>query len=140
MIGIGNPSRGDDALGPLTVERLEGQGLADTEFLTDFQLQVEFALDLHDREQVIIVDAAESGPAPFDFRPVAAAADHSHSSHALSPAALLHAYSRLFGPPPPTQVLAIRAYRFELGEPLSPAAQSNLEAALAHLSAHLRGA
>ena len=38
VIGIGNPSRGDDAIGPLAIERLGALGLPDTELLTDFQL------------------------------------------------------------------------------------------------------
>jgi hypothetical protein len=41
----GNPSRGDDALGPLFAERIEALGLPGVECLTDFQLQVEHALE-----------------------------------------------------------------------------------------------
>lgn len=61
IIGIGNPSRGDDALGPLAIERLEALDLAGVELLTDFQLQVEYALDLAGRRRVIFVDASVSG-------------------------------------------------------------------------------
>jgi hydrogenase maturation protease len=62
VIGIGNPSRGDDALGPLFIERVEIL-LADElargqiELLTDFQLQLEHALDLAGRARVVFVDA-----------------------------------------------------------------------------------
>lgn len=133
IIGIGNPSRGDDALGPLAIERLEGLALPDVELLTDFQLQVEYALDLQGRARVIFVDAAESGPEPYAFDPVTARQDTSYSSHELSPAAVLHAYERLFGPPPEAHCLAIRGYQFDLGTPPSPAAQANLDAAIDHL-------
>ncbi len=137
VIGIGNPSRGDDALGPLMIERLEALGLPDTEWLTDFQLQVEYALDLEGRAEVIFVDAAAQGPAPYAFAPVEAAADASVTSHALSPQALLAACARLAVAPPKAFLLAVRGYGFELGAPLSPGARQNLEAALALLRRHL---
>lgn len=133
IIGIGNPSRGDDALGPLLIERLEGLDLPGVELLTDFQLQVEYALDLQDRKQVIFVDAAVTGSAPFAFSAVSPKADASYSSHELSPSALLFAYQTLYGPPPACRVLAIRGYEFELGEPLSAQAAANLETAQHYL-------
>jgi len=70
VIGNGNPSRGDDAIGPLAIERLEGLSLPEIELLTNFQLQVEYALDLVGREEVIFTDASVSGPGLFSFEPV----------------------------------------------------------------------
>ena len=134
IIGIGNPSRGDDALGPLAIERLEAMALPGVELLTDFQLQVEYALDLQGRERVIFIDASASGPEPFRFLSQTATEDASYSSHALSPGALLHAYQKLYGEPPDAFVLAIRGYGFELGEGLTEQAAANLEAALAALT------
>ena len=139
IIGIGNPSRGDDAVGPLAIEWLAEQALHGVDLLTDFQLQVEHALDLRDRSEVIFIDASLTGPAPFEFFRVDAAADQSISSHALSPAALLHAYRQLFGAPPTANILAIRGYQFDLGKALQPMASTNLEAAMAWLTAHLQG-
>lgn len=134
LIGIGNPSRGDDALGPLLVERLAALAPPGVELLTDYQLQVEYLLDLRGRTEVVIADASLAGPAPFAVRSLQAAPDHAYSSHAISPAALLAAYQTHYGePPPPCRVLAIRGYAFQLGEGLSPAAAANLEAALAWL-------
>jgi hydrogenase maturation protease len=134
IIGIGNPSRGDDALGPLLIERLEALQLPDVELITDFQLQVEFALDLQGRQRVIFVDASLDALPPFTFNPVSAAEDTSYSSHALSPSAVLHAYQKLFGAPPPAFVLAIRGTTFELGEDLSDEAAAHLQAAVAWLT------
>ncbi len=134
LIGIGNPSRGDDALGPLLIERLEALSPPDVELLTDFQLQVEYALDLRGRREVVFVDASLDAPAPFTFVPAVAVEDASYSSHELSPGAVLRAYGMLFGEPPPAYVLALRGEAFELGEGLSEAAAANLEAALAFLS------
>jgi hydrogenase maturation protease len=136
VFAYGNPSRGDDALGPLFVERAAALAsvrarAADIEFLMDFQLQVEHALDLVGRRAVLFVDASATGTEAAILAPARPARDASFSSHALSPAAVLQAYVDVFGDePPPTQVLAIRGYEFELGQDLSPAAASALDAAL----------
>ncbi len=141
IIGIGNPSRGDDALGPLCIMRLERLGLPDTELLTDFQLQVEYALDLTGRAEVIFVDATASGAAPYTFTPVHPQADRSYSSHAVSPAALLAACRNIGVPlPQSAYVLAIRGQDFALGAPLGDAAGQHLEAALDFLARHCRPA
>jgi hydrogenase maturation protease len=138
VIGIGNPSRGDDALGPICIEGLQALDLPDVDLLTDFQLQVEYVLDMHGRREIIFVDAATSGPVPYAFVPITATHDPSYSSHAVSPQALLAAYVSHHGQsPPPCHLLAIRGYGFELGEPLSPQAEINLAAALNFAGAHL---
>jgi hydrogenase maturation protease len=138
VIGIGNPSRGDDAIGPLAVERLQALALPGVELLTDFQLQVEHALDLLGRREVVFIDAAASGAAPFRFESATPAADASATSHALSPAAVLAAFLRITEEPLPAAfVLAVRGYDFELGAPMSAAAARNLDAALQMLVARL---
>ncbi|MEW5769178.1 MAG: hydrogenase maturation protease [Pseudomonadota bacterium] len=138
VIGIGNPSRGDDALGPLCIERLAALNLPGVELLTDFQLQVEYALDLAGRREVVFVDAAESGPEPYDFRVATPCEGLAHTSHALAPEAVLAACARIgVTPPEAAYVLAIRGQAFELGEGLSEAAARNLEAALDLLRAKL---
>jgi hydrogenase maturation protease len=136
--GIGNPSRGDDAIGPFAVERLEALALPGVELLTDFQLQVEYALDLIGRREVVFIDAAASGPEPYLFAPVQPAADTSATTHALPPEAVLNAFQRVSDAPlPAAYVLAVRGYAFELGVPLSAAAERNLAAALEMLAVRL---
>jgi len=130
IFGYGNPSRGDDALGPLLLEHLEALNLPYIELLTDFQLQVEHALDLRNREQVLFIDASISCMAPYAFSRLHARKDTSYTSHVMSPMAVLHIYRELYGNPPPAYLLQVRGERFELGEPLSSEAASNLEASL----------
>lgn len=132
VFGWGNPSRGDDALGPLFVERFEELNLPDVECLTDFQLQVEHALDLAGRRQILFVDASIDVAAPFAVTPIGPLKDASFSTHAMSPQAVLEVYRELTEEePPPAGLLAIRGERFELGEPLSEAAADHLDAAVA---------
>lgn len=129
IFAYGNPSRGDDALGPLLLERLAALNLPHIELLTDFQLQVEHAVDLQGRALVLFIDASVSCPPPYAFTRLAAIKDTSFTSHAMSPAAVLQAYHELYGEPPPAYLLAVRGDNFELGEPLGEAAATNLEAA-----------
>ena len=127
----GNPSRGDDALGPLFAERIEALGMPGVECLTDFQLQVEHALDLRGRERVLFVDASQRLDFPYLVTAIGAGRDNTFTTHAISPGAVLHAYLELGeGEPPPAWQLAIRGCSFELGDPLSPLAADALEAAM----------
>ena len=130
----GNPGQGDDALGPVFAERLEAL-LADAagfEFLTDFLLKVEHALDLQGRAGVIFVGADASLEEPFRFEPLEAGEDASFTTKTLSPQAVLKVYQELNDvEPPPAWLLAIRGESFEPGDPMSAAAESHLTAALA---------
>ena len=139
VFGWGNPSRGDDALGPLFVERLRercaelgAQAAGRVDFLDDYQLQVEHALDLVGRERVLFVDASLGCAAPFEATPVAAAArPHASPRTRCRRRRCCRSTARCSGSePPPCTLLAIRGERFELGEPPSEAALRNLEAAL----------
>jgi len=130
VLAVGNPSRGDDAIGPELAARLEAAGLPGVEVISEFQLQVENALDLVGRERVIFVDAGTGTPAPFELRRVHAVAEFLHTSHALSPEAVLATYRRVTGDEPPEAwLLCVRGESFELGEPLSRTAAANLESA-----------
>lgn len=131
FLGWGNPSRGDDALGPLLCDRLEASvgAFSHFEVQQDFQLQVEDAMDIEGRAVVIFIDASLDGKAPFDFRKVKACEDSSFSTHALSPEAVLSTTCKIFNEAPPAYVLAVRGECFELGEPLSASAKQHLELA-----------
>lgn len=124
VFAIGNPSRGDDAVGPLIAERLIAAGWPGVEVLVDFQLQVEHALDLEGRERVIFVDACVDTDDDVVERPLVADSGFAHTSHALAPSQVLETYRRVTGrEPPPACLLGIRAERFELGEGLSSVAE-----------------
>ena len=127
----GNPGRGDDALGPRFVEIVESWAIADVDCLSDFQLQVEHALDLQHRTRVLFVDASAGEHTPFSIAPVSPARDRSLASHAMSPAALLQVLCDLdCSAPPQAWLLGIRGHHWEFGAPLSASAERHLAAAL----------
>ena len=128
LFGYGNLSRGDDALGPLLLEYVEGAVCLDTiEILTDFQLQIEHALDLENRKLVLFVDASVSCVNAFDFAVLTPARDKSYTTHAMSPSAVLDVYQGIKKQtPPPCFLLSIKGEKFELGEGLSTNAEQHL--------------
>lgn len=142
IFAVGNPSRGDDALGPLLIERLEAWrkdralpiALA---LLTDFQFQIEHALDLEGLDLVIFIDASRSASAPFECAPITPKFDATHSTHAASPQLVLAVAERLGQSSPRALLMAIRGERFELGDALSAQAEQGIDAAFAHLVAAL---
>jgi hydrogenase maturation protease len=133
LFGYGNLSRGDDALGPMLLEYVESHcDLSEVEVLTDFQLQIEHALDLENRRLVLFVDASVACTDAFDFSVLTPARDKSYTTHAMSPAAVLDVYQSIKKQaPPPCFLLSIKAEQFELGDGLSV----NAEKSLAHACA-----
>lgn len=133
VFGVGNPSRGDDRLGPDLLRHLTKRSQQkpwQADFLTDFQLQIEHILDLQNRELALFVDASVSCHPPFELNLVQPVSDFSFSTHAMTPACLLYVY-RMHNkkPPPPAFLLAIKAEQFELGQPACASALNNLSRA-----------
>ena len=136
VFAVGNPSRGDDAIGPELLGRLaawlEKEGLTErVELIEDFQLNIEHALDLEGRELALFIDAGENTPAPCVFERIFPAAIPTHSTHALPPQAVLQVYRQTEGKePPPAFVLCVRGECFELGEGLMPEALGRVAEAM----------
>lgn len=139
IFAIGNPSRGDDALGPEICGRLqewlENEGIADRfELVEDFQLQIEHALDLQARTLALFIDAGMNTPAPFVFRQIQPSTAVAHTTHALAPEAVLQVYLQTEDCMPPLAfVLEVRGDDFELGQALSLTAQENARVAFEFL-------
>lgn len=137
IFAVGNPSRGDDAIGPLLCRRLAAwlaaEGLADQcELIEDFQLQIEHSLDLRGRRLALFIDAGSGTPAPYTFGRIAPGEDPAlaHSTHALTPETVLQVYAQIeHQPPPPAFVLCVRGEQFELGAAPGAAATRHMAAA-----------
>jgi hydrogenase maturation protease len=130
----GNPSRGDDAIGPYLDELLHRHDLPAVDLLTDFQLQIEHVVDLEHRERILFVDASVTSEPPFEYQSLQPEEDSSYTTHAMSPSALLSVYRRVNQTrPPPADLLSIRGYEFGLGLPLSNRARENTHKAMAFI-------
>lgn len=136
VFASGNRSRGDDAIGPLLLERLASWLVAQgrsSEFalIDDYQLQIEHALDLLGRRLALFIDAGLRTPAPLAFYAAAAAPVPARgNTHSLPPQGVLEVYRQVtLSEPPPSFVLCVRGEHFELGAGLSDAARAHAEAA-----------
>jgi hydrogenase maturation protease len=136
IFAIGNESRGDDALGPMLLREIDNylknkDNYQDFELLEDFQLQIEHAMDIKDRQRVLFIDAGMDTPAPFSFYRAKATGEPVLYSHALAPQALLDVYAQVYGESPPdAYILCIKGESFELGESPTSAALDHQTLAL----------
>jgi hydrogenase maturation protease len=145
FFGYGNPSRGDDAIGPHMIEAL----LRDKRFFpyhhqfdafTDFQLQIEHTIDIHQRVQVIFIDAEAGLSKDYYYRKISAHVDSSYSTHSMSPQSLLQVYRDVYAmTEPDTFMLTVTARQFELGASLSQVSLNGIDAALEYIEQLLSG-
>jgi len=131
LIGIGNGSRGDDALGWLFLKEIEEKDHGRFELEYRYQLQVEDADLISKYERVLFVDATEEHlPDGFIIKKCEPANSYFFSSHLQSPETVLYLSKSLYHHTPEAFVLPIKGYKWELGEPLSRKANEHLKKAL----------
>lgn len=133
IVGVGNPQRGDDALGPLAARRCAGEfaDVADCETVTgDCTVLVDW---LADRDVVVIVDACRSGALPGTLHryDLAEAPLPAHaggvSTHGFGAADALALAAATGGLPKRCIVLAVEGLCFDFGEPLSDPVKNALD-------------
>jgi hydrogenase 3 maturation protease len=119
VLGVGNRERGDDAFGPIVVERLQGRtgalcldaGVAPENFLEEAARAKP--------ETVLIVDAADFGGAPGELRLLdPAALTGGLSTHAASLELVAQYLAARTGAT--VRVAAVQGVSQRAGEPLSP--------------------
>jgi hydrogenase maturation protease len=138
VLGYGNPGRQDDGLGPAAAARIYELGWPNVTAYDNYQLNIEDAMDVAEHDIVWFVDAAKTGPAPYDVRDLSAAATIGFTSHIVRPEAILAIARQYCGKSPRAFLLAIRGYQFEFVEELTAGAIGNLDVALAMLADRIR--
>ncbi len=139
LLGIGNPGRRDDGLGPALAEAIERLGIPELTVEAEYQLEAEDAAGVAEHDAVVFADADAAGPEPFSFGPVVPVHGLPFSSHSLEPGGVLALAQEVFGRSADAWILGIRGYDFEpLAEGLSDRAQENLALALAFIEPMLR--
>ena len=137
LLGVGNRSQGDQALGPLAADRIEALLLPGLRVEATLELQIEDVTSIARHPLVVFVVAAMMGGRAFglaELRPSLAATWGRYTSRHLDPAAALGLAHRLFGAKTRGFVLTIRGYDFEgFGAPPSLGAYCNLDAAVDYL-------
>lgn len=138
VLAVGNDARGDDALGPLLLDRLAASAWPGVRTVLDFQFQVEHALDLEGAAGAVFVDAHRQQAELVQLVPLEVADGVRAGSHVLSPGEVLAVGRRLGIALPAAWVLSLRGEGFELAAGLSPIGARSLEAGWQCLSAFLR--
>ena len=134
IYGIGNPSRQDDALGIVFVEKLQewvdNEKLPNISFDSNYQLNIEDAYDVSEKDVVVFVDASVEPIAEFHFRQIFPGASISISSHSMSPESVLSLCEELYGKKPSAYLLTIKGFSWELDSKMTDKAEKNLNSAL----------
>jgi hydrogenase maturation protease len=130
LIGYGNTLRGDDALGPLAVERLREQ-LPGPQYVIRQQLGPELAGLLAECDLAIFVDASVAG-APGEVHveqlsPEQASEMTQNMTHHVTPVTLLAISKELYAHAPRTILVTAVGASFENFEGLSPQASRALD-------------
>jgi len=126
VIGIGNPLRRDDGIGPRVALALEGRPSVSAWAVQ--QLVPELALRLGQASRVLFVDSEVGGEG---LRLERVAARSRGDGHDLEPDGLLALAVEAFGEAPEAWVLSVPGADYGYGEGLSDRAASSLPAAIA---------
>jgi hydrogenase maturation protease len=128
LIGYGNTLRGDDALGPMAVERLRAL-LPEAEFISCHQLGPELAERLAASDFVLFLDAACDGePGTVHVEHLSPTGGEASSiTHHVLPAALLELAHALYGRAPRAMLVTGVGASFENHEGLSEKGREALE-------------
>ena len=138
IYAYGNPGLQDDGLGNFLVEAIEPwlteKGLKNVKLESNYQLNIEDADAIAEKDLVVFVDASTEDIEDIHFAPVMASEGRSEfTMHAASPAYVLALCNKIYNRFPETYLLQIRGYEWEFKEGLSEAAQENLELALEYI-------
>jgi hydrogenase maturation protease len=130
VYGYGNPGREDDGLGIELVKRLETwsrqTGLTGIEFDSNYQLNIEDAEIISEKDVVIFADASTEEIDEFILTEVTGESEATFTTHAASPGYILKLCTDLFGKFPRVYLLHIKGYQWEFSEKISDRAEHNL--------------
>ncbi len=136
VIGMGNPLRGDDALGWAVAERLSVE-MADelVAIRTVHQLTPELAEPMSEADLVIFVDASVEGvPGTWKCEEVVAGSlSPDLFEHNFEVGRLLEYAETLFQARPRALLISVTAQSFDCGDGLSPVVEAALPQVLRHI-------
>ena len=137
LYGYGNPGRQDDGLGNAFIDRIEKwvneNNLEGFEFDSNYQLNIEDAHAIADKDLAIFVDASVENLEDFCISKVTESSKITFTTHAASPGYIVDLCNKIYQQAPPTYLLHIRGYEWDFKEGLTKKANKNLEMALEHV-------
>lgn len=141
VYGYGNPGREDDGLGIELTRRIEewskSIGFQGIGFDSNYQLNIEDAELISEKDLVIFADASTEDISDYLFTEVTGELDVSFTTHAASPGYIVKLCTDLFGKCPKVFLLHIKGYQWEFKEGLSEQAEENLRKATRFIQEYL---
>ena len=137
VYGYGNPGRQDDGLGPALAEKIDGLNIPGVVTDSNYQLNVEDALEITESKAVFFADASVDCEEPFVFKEVLPSNLIRFTTHAISPDSLMALCNELYGVNVPAYILAIRGYSWEFNRQITDKAENNMQKAFAFLAERL---
>lgn len=137
VIGYGNELRSDDGVGQRVADAVEAWGLPNVHSLSVHQLTPELAEILAQVDIAIFVDAYP-GILQVQVSPLEPARVAVTSGHNSNPRVLLAIAQALYGYYPQTWLIAIPAHNFQIGNSLSPIAETGMAEALEQIDFLIR--
>jgi hydrogenase maturation protease len=147
VIGVGNPDRGDDGVGPEAIRRLRGRVPARVVVVTSDGDPGSLIELWAGHEPVVLIDAMSSGAEPGTVRRFAAndgsvpipVRGGATSTHSLGPGAAIELARSLDRLPDRWVVFGIEGRRFDAGAPLSAEVARALPVVVERVLDELRG-
>lgn len=138
VYGYGNPGREDDGLGNAMIEMLEQwkteQSLTSLYLDANYQLNIEDATEMQGKDLVIFVDASiDETVEQYKLVPVKPSPKVEFTMHATSPGFIMHLCEQIYGYTPPTWIMHIKGYSWNMKEALTPEARKNLQLAYQYI-------
>lgn len=137
VYGYGNPGRQDDGLGIALTQKLEAwvseNKITGIEFDSNYQLNIEDAAAIAEKDLVIFADASEEDIEDFCLSRVDGSSKVSFTTHAASPGYIVQLCEELFQKEPLVFLLHIKGYEWAFEEGLSERARANLDQAVEYM-------
>jgi len=141
VYGYGNPGRQDDGLGILFVDVIEKwankKKIKNLYFDSNYQLNIEDAINISKFDIVIFVDASKNIKKSFSIKKINPQQIESITTHNITPENVLFLSKELYGKEPKTYLITIKGYRWEINKKLSKKAQKNLLLSLNYIKKRL---
>ncbi len=137
IYGYGNPGRQDDGLGNLFVdtakEWVEKQGLTNIAFDSNYQLNIEDAAEISDKDIVVFVDASTEDIQDFVLEQIKPDAKVEFSMHSVSASYVVHLCNDIYDKTPKSFLLHIKGYQWEFMEKMTLEAKANFALAFEYM-------
>ncbi len=139
VIGIGNPLRCDDGVGPYVADCIEAKGFNNTKVWITQQLQVEDLEPMLKFKKIILVDASVEGPR-VDFREVEKVKGQAlSSSHHLSAETFVNLANSIYHKDLHIDLCSIKGESFEVGDKISSTVIERAQEAVKLICRSLKG-